>query len=365
MYDLNVEKRGLVMMTLMDHIVEIPERLSVRVDAYDSLEKKMNQGLTLEKITKIVVIGSGSSYNAGFATKLFSEGFAGLELDMMYPSIFLDYYNKDLLSKDAVYVFISQGGSTKLVLESLEMANKLGLETISVTENLDSMIAKEAKVALEMGSVKETFMFRTLGYSSTVTTLYLIEIALAKKNGRIKTPEVSDVLESLKKSIQAIDGVREFSNEFYKENKELLNSKPYYIFSGPGQLWPIAQEADIKFMEMLPTMTNSFELEELIHGPQNMFNDTQLFFLLSNSAEEFEKSKAIKNFITNEAKSKVLLVSSQSGADVVLPTANTRFFPLEFITFFQVLAYHLATARGRDLGKTTYPNITKYIKKTL
>ena len=353
------------MITLMDHIIEIPERLSARVNDYDVLEKKLNQGLTLEKVKKVVVIGSGSSYNAGFATKLFAEEFAGLELELMYPSIFLEYYNRNLLSKDAVYVFISQGGSTKLVLESLQMANTLGLETITITEHLDSMIAKEAKVSLEMGSVNETFMFRTLGYSSTVATLYLLEIALAKRNGTINDAEVSDLKASLLKSINSIDGVRKFANTFYQDNKELLTSKPFYLFSGPGQLWPIAQEADIKFMEMLPTMTNSFELEELIHGPQNMFNDTQLFFLLSNTEEELHKSKAIKDFITNEAKSKVLLVSSQEGSDACLPTQNTVFFPLEFITFFQVLAYHLATEKGRDLGKTTYPNITNYIKKTL
>lgn len=47
-------------------------------------------------------------------------------------------------------------------------------------------------------------------------------------------------------------------------------------------MWAVAQKAVIKLMEMIPLITNSLEIEELINGLQNCFHSKIGFFLLAD-----------------------------------------------------------------------------------
>ncbi|MBK2402642.1 SIS domain-containing protein [Erysipelothrix rhusiopathiae] len=358
-------KRGDSMNTLMDCIIEIPEKLNHLRDQRDVIATAINQATHGDTVRKVVVVGSGSSYNTAFTTKTFAESTCHIEVELMYPSIFVEHYNRALCDQHALYIFISQGGQTKLVYEAIECANQLGLKTVSITESLETPIAKKAQTALEMGSGKEQFIFRTLGFSTTCTVLYLIYLSLGVINNQIDPTQSEAIIKDLDVMIQELPHIREASNAFYHNNKLYFSKTDAYIFSGPGALWPIAQEADIKFMEMLPSLTNSFELEELIHGPQNMFTHDQGFFLLAYHENDLRKSRKIQKFITQEVHARCIIVSNTDKDDFNINTKSTYFYPLAYMTFFQVLAYHIATDRGRDLSKTMYPQLTEYINKSL
>ncbi|MDE8319665.1 SIS domain-containing protein [Erysipelothrix rhusiopathiae] len=353
------------MNTLMDCIIEIPEKLEQLRDQQNVITTAINHATNGDTVRKVVVIGSGSSYNTAFTTKSFAESTCQIEVELMYPSIFVEHYNLELCDQNALYIFISQGGQTKLVYEAIQRANQLELKTVSITESLDTPIAKAAQTALEMGSGKEQFMFRTLGFSTTCTVLYLIYLSLGVLNKQIDPTQSEAILKDLDVMIQELPHIRESSDIYYHVNKSYFSKTDAYIFSGPGALWPIAQEADIKFMEMLPSLTNSFELEELIHGPQNMFTSDQGFFLLAHHEKDLQKSRKIQKFITQEVHARCIIVSNTNEDDFNINTNSTYFYPLAYMTFFQVLAYHIATQRGRDLTKTMYPQLTKYINKTL
>lgn len=353
------------MNTLMDCIIEIPEKLENIIDNRKIIEAAIINATEGESVQKVVVVGSGSSYNTAFTTKSFAESVCHIEVELMYPSIFVEHYNLDLCDKDALYIFISQGGHTKLVYEAIHNANELGLKTVSITESLDTPIANEARTALEMGSVHETYIFRTLGFSTTCTVLYLVYITLGVHNRHIDHTLYEILIKDMTVMIHELPHIREASNQYYAKHRAYFAKTDAYIFAGPGVLWPIAQEADIKFMEMLPSLTNSFELEELIHGPQNMFTSNQGFFLLAHHENDVEKCRKIKNFIENEVKAHCMIISNTDDDDFKINTHSTYFFPLSYITFFQVLAYHIATDRGRDLSKTMYAGLTHYINKTL
>ena len=115
---------------------------------------------------------------------------------------------------------------------------------------------------------------------------------------------------------------------------------------------------------MLPILTNSFELEELIHGPQNAFDTTMGYFIVSRDNEDVEKAKRITNFI-NEEISACYLIGDNSDASFNVDPKSKYFSSLEYITFFQVLAYLLATDKGRDLTQGIYPQVVNYINKSI
>lgn len=339
--------------TLLECIESIPNYLKNIISNYDEYDSKLKG---FKGIKKIVIVGSGSSYNTAELTKYYAQLKAGILVETYYPSIFLDYTPDYALSENAIYVFISQGGETNLVNESLLRVKKLGYKTISITEKLSTTIAKNADIALEMGSVDEPYIFRTLGYSCTVTVLYLMYIILGDLN---KDKEISQLEKSVSLIINSIEDGKEFS----KQNSNILVQRNF-IFSGSGAMWPLAEEANIKLMEMVPKQSNCFELEELIHGPQNMFNCSQVFFIITDNQKEFEKANKIKKFIEEVPKAKVYLVGRSKENDIVINAAE-EFSGLVYISFFQVISYYLAKQNNRDLSTTMYPEITKYIRKTI
>ncbi len=357
--------QGSGLMSMMDTIERIPVQLKKIISNKDTFENKLLDCLgPNNSYKKIVIIASGTSYNAAFTTKHFAENVIGFPVEIVYPNIFVNYYNHDLLCNENLYIFISQGGKTKLVYDALKLVKSKGFTTVSLTESLDTPIANEANISFEIGSDNEEYIYRTLGYSATCATLYWMFIYMARLNEKISDYDVEAYTADFTAMVNNLPIITERTLEWYNKHKYQLMRKSNFLFAGTNDLWPVAQEADIKFMEMLPVFTNSFELEELIHGPQNAFDSTMGYFILSRAGEDDEKASRIATFITKEI-SPCYVIGDTSEADFHIQSMSKSFHTLEYIAFFQVLAYKLADAKGRDLARGIYPQVTDYINKTL
>ena len=112
-------------MTLMDCIERIPEKLEEISRRNVQIDERM------ECAEELIVIASGSSYNAAFMAKLFLEETCGIRTTLFYPNVFVNYHTD--IQKKAAYLFISQGGQTKLVYEAMLLAKKEGCYTYAMT----------------------------------------------------------------------------------------------------------------------------------------------------------------------------------------------------------------------------------------
>lgn len=353
------------METILDCIQEIPNYLKKNIDKQNKLFDFLSEELIFEDYKKIVIVASGSSNNAGFAAKNFGQSLLSIDIELIYPNIFVNALPKEMLNKNTLYIFVSQGGETKLVLDAVKKVNSIGADTLSITEKLNSSIAREAKVAVEMGSENEPFIFRTIGYSTSILTLSQIFMYLAKTQGLITEKEVDSYTRDALLAINNLPTIFNETLKWYEENAEFLATKNHYIFSGTNDLWPIAVEADIKFMEMIPVLSNSFELEELIHGPQNMFREDHLIFLLAKDNIGREKAEKIAVFIQNEVGNSSVVVSNNTvdTPQLLIDSKSENFYNLEYTTIFQILAYKLGDINNRDYSQGVYPKIVNYISK--
>lgn len=356
---------GVKMVTLMDCIERIPLKLEeiankrdVRLSGLlEYLERK-------DEIDEIIFVASGTSYNSAFTIKSFCENVCGIRASLVYPNIFVNYTEN--LNPKALYVLISQGGSTRLVYEALEKVKKLGYLNCSITASLDCIIANHADVAIEMGCAHEEYNYRTLGYSTTVATLYMMCIDIARLYKNITEEQVSELLKDFGNLYESLVEIKEKTLSWYYENKFSLMKRNKMMIAATNDLWPVAQESDIKVMEMVPMITRSFELEEFIHGPQNSFDDSTVFFILSRKGEDEEKAKAIAKFIKNEIGFCTIIGNSTMGErDLAINPRSKYFSTLEYITPMQVIAYKLADDHGRDLKRAVNAQVTKYITKTI
>ena len=353
-------------MELLDCIERIPSLLNKisSVERMNELSENLAAYVKDKKIRKIIFVASGTSLNAAKVTKYFAQNKCGLHITCAFPNVFLNYY--DYLKPDVLYIFVSQGGNTKIVFQCLEKVRAAGYMNLSVTEDVHSIIAEGSELSVAMGSEHEEFMYRTIGYSTTVATCMMIEAIIGKINGTISDDGIQMIANDLCKAADSIPVITSDTLRWYKRNQFSLQRRSKCILAGAGYLWETADEANIKLMEMVPLMANSFELEELIHGPQNAFDDETIYFLLADRKFDKEKVEAIKKFITNEIGFCSIVGDVHTDErDMSIKYNSENFRMLEAITVFQVIAYKMASDRGRDLRRGVNSCIGDYIKKTI
>lgn len=90
------------------------------------------------------------------------------------------------LQKGDVMVFASRGGKTKELLPIVDICKAKGVTIISVTENLESPLAKEADIVLRQYVNRETDKYNSQGTTSTTSLCVLfhaLQSALIEETG--------------------------------------------------------------------------------------------------------------------------------------------------------------------------------------
>jgi len=90
------------------------------------------------------------------------------------------------LQKGDVMVFASRGGKTKELLPIVDICKAKGVTIISVTENMESPLAKEADIVLKQHVNRETDKYNSQGTTSTTALcviFHALQAALIEETG--------------------------------------------------------------------------------------------------------------------------------------------------------------------------------------
>lgn len=350
-------------MTFLDSIASIPPILESMVRARSERMAQVMDALDGRAYKRVVFIGSGSSYNGALAAcPLFDR--MGIEAQPVFPNQFTSYSTS--FDRDALYVVISQGGATRLVYEAVEKLHGAGCTVCSITASTDAPIAAAADVAIEMGCGEEQFLYRTVGVCTTILSCWQLAISMGVASGAISDDEAARMDGEILSVVGVMPDRMERSLAWYDQHRFSLMRADYLMCAGADDLWAVAREADIKAMEMVPMVTRSFELEEIIHGPQNAFDASGAYLIFARAGLDADKARAIATFLNEKIGFCALVGNVGSGSrDFVFEEASETFGALEHLTFAQALAYRLASDHGRDLTRRLNAGISAYISKEL
>ncbi|MBP5280420.1 MAG: SIS domain-containing protein, partial [Erysipelotrichaceae bacterium] len=197
-------------------------------------------------IDEIFLIGSGSSFNASNAAASFIEDVCKVQVFQLLPNQFAA---KKVLNTKALYIFVSQSGTSSLVKKQILKVKELGCPTVAVTDDQQSAIAKEADVNISIQVGGEEYGFRTVGFSATLLTLQLIGLRVALEAGKISEEEFNEYVNDGLKSVDNIPKVIEDSLVWFDKVKDELKSLRSLMYYGGGELFGIAVEGALKLME--------------------------------------------------------------------------------------------------------------------
>ncbi len=243
------EKTDQIHCFLEKEIEECPDVLEKEIDAYANenlIEEETIE--TLKKAKKIYVIACGTSYHAGL---LFKRWVKNAHVEVKLASEFI--YEDLIFGKNDAFILISQSGETLDVIKSMERLK--GRNTIGITNNPRSKIAREAKVSLDIRVGKEISVASTKAYFGEVVVLYLLAMKLTKRSSE----DLKQLPKYLKSAWNRRESVRLLAEEIRKYRS--------MYFLGKGIDYDAALECSLKLKEITYLHSEALYVGELKHGP--------------------------------------------------------------------------------------------------
>ena len=325
---------------------EIYEQFDVLKE--NTLGRNTKDGIRFEEVKKdffeginnIVISACGTSYHAGLVGKYLLERKAKIRVDVEVASELR--YRDPFLSKDTLFVVISQSGETADTLETLKMAKKAGLKTLAICNVDNSSIVREADKTILLRAGIEKGVASTKAFATQVMTLWM----LANYLGGVKEFEkINEAIEATKLALKHHDKIKRLS-------KRYLHGHGFF-FIGRDIFYPLALEGALKLKEISYIHAEGYPAGEMKHGPIALADPELFVVALLSKNILFEKTKSnIEELVARDATTLTISSKEIELTDDFVKITDTNnemaeFFEMMVIT--QLLAMEVAIRLGNDV----------------
>ena len=310
----------------------------------------------LASIRRVTIVACGTSYYAGMVAKYWFERFARLPVDIDVASEFR--YRDPVYPENGAALFISQSGETADTLAALRHCKAAG-QTIAVVVNVPtSTMAREADLLLPTHAGPEIGVASTKAFTCQLAVLAALSVHLAVKRGLITHDEEMEIVGQLDETPAALNAALAHDDDI-AAIAPLIAPARDVLYLGRGPDYPLALEGALKLKEISYIHAEGYASGEMKHGPIALIDDKVPVIVLAPSGPLFEKT--VSNMQEVRARGgKIVLISDAEGiaeagegclATIEMPKVHPLIAPLVYAVPVQLLAYHVAVAKGTDVDQ--------------
>ncbi len=337
------------MITMLDCIRRIPSLLERILERTERNFCDILNRVKEREIDEICFIGSGTSFNGAATARYLTEKASGLRVSVILPEEFLYCYT--VRNPRALYVFISQTGTSTITMEALRYVKKMGFMSIGVSERADTPIAGEADLFLDMGCGYEEYGMRTIGYSTCVFTLMWLGIEIGRERGNVTDKEYEEYKRQAAAAARNIPDIIQKAMRWMDTGRRRMMKSQFFSFTGTGPLYGVAMEAAVKIWEAPQFPSGGYELDEGMHGPNYGYNYNHAVFVLNDGGFGNDRALALARYMKNEHQNGYVIGrGAMDDIDLGFEPMGGSFMCLEYAAAIQVLMYRLAVDGGRDFS---------------
>ncbi|MBI1839504.1 MAG: glutamine--fructose-6-phosphate transaminase (isomerizing) [Verrucomicrobia bacterium] len=328
-----------------------------RMDLEEGMPKFGGLNMTtaeLREVDQIVIPACGTSWHAALIGEYLFEEFAHIPTEVEYASEFR--YRNSPLEKHTLVLVITQSGETADTLAWLRESRRRGHKVLAICNVVGSTIAREADGGIYLHAGPEIGVASTKAFTSQVSVLTLFALMM----GRIRMLSNSrgmHVMRALENAGDQIEKVLEQNDAIRKIAMKYAASEDFF-FLGRQYNFPVALEGALKLKEISYIHAEGYPAAEMKHGPIAMIDEKTPSVFVIPSDGMYEKSFSNLEEI-KARKGPVIAIATEGNArirdrvdDVIyIPAAPEPISPLLSVIPLQLLAYHIAVARGCDVDK--------------
>jgi glucosamine--fructose-6-phosphate aminotransferase (isomerizing) len=306
----------------------------------------------LRAFNRVKLIGCGSAYYAGEIGAQLIESLARVPADAEPASEFR--YRNPVIDPNTLYVALSQSGSTADTLAAVQEVKRKGAITLGVVNVVGSPIAVACDGGIYLHAGPEVSVAATKSFTCTIAALALLAVHL----GRLRDLSLSEgrrILEGLEALPELVRGVLAREEEIATTASRLFGAKSLF-YIGRVRGWPVAREGAQKLKEISYLHAEAYPASELKHGPLALV-DPELPTVAVVPDDEL-KEKNISTLAEIKARNGPIVAIAHSSIDpgladevVVVPKGEPELDSVPLTVALQLLAYHVAVARGLDVDR--------------
>lgn len=298
---------------------------------------------------RIYIIAAGTSYHAGLVGKEFLEKWAGVPTEVHVASEFV--YNTPLLSKNPLFIYISQSGETADSRAVLVETTKLGHKSLTITNVAGSTLSREADHTLLLHAGPEIAVASTKAYTAQIAVLSILSQVVAKEHGRETN---IDLLPELAKVTAAIETIVDDAPKMEQIATDFLETTRNAFFIGRTIDFNVSLEGALKLKEISYIQAEGFAGGELKHGTIALIEEgTPVIALATQEGVNLSIRGNVKEVVARGANPCIISMEGleKEGDTYVIPHVHELLTPLVSVVTLQLISYYAALHRDLDVDK--------------
>ena len=347
---------------MLKEIFEQPEclmncmrgRVNVEAD-HVTLSALIDYRRQLLNAKRIIIVACGTSWHAGLIGKQIFETLCRIPVEVEYASEFR--YRNPVVTKDDVVIAISQSGETADTLAAVQLAKSKGAFIYGVCNAIGSSIPRATDTGTYIHVGPEIGVASTKAFTGQVTVLTMIALALADAKGTVDRVEYLAIVKQLSMIPEKIKEVLKL-NEQVADLARTFTYARNFLYLGRGFSYPVALEGALKLKEISYIHAEGYPAAEMKHGPIALIDSDMPVVVIATHNAMYEK--VLSNIQEIKARQGRVIALVTKGDDTIakiadrvieLPDCMECLEPLVATIPLQLLAYHIAVCKGKDVDQ--------------
>lgn len=304
---------------------------------------------------RIVIVACGTSWHAGLIGKQLIESLCRIPCEVEYASEFR--YRNPVVLKDDVVIAISQSGETADTLAAIQLAKEKGAFIYGICNAIGSSIPRVTDTGTYIHVGPEIGVASTKAFTGQVTVLSMLALCMANKLGTISIERYQQMVSELTRIPKKMEQALQANTEI-EQLARIFTYAKNCLYLGRGYNYPVALEGALKLKEISYIHAEGYPAAEMKHGPIALIDSEMPVFVIATRDRLYEK--VISNIQEVRARGGRVTALITEGDEhikqyadhvIELPDTLECFQPLIASIPLQLLAYHIAVCKGKDVDR--------------
>lgn len=307
----------------------------------------------MRNASRLLFISCGTSLNACLAVRPMFDELSGTAVAVENASDFLD--RSPYVSRNDVCIFVSQSGETADTLRALEYCQEKGATVVGFCNTVGSSISRQTHFGAHLNCGLEIGVASTKAYTSQIVTMSLVALMMCSDSIRLtaRRETVARALTSISRDVA--DVLRTTDQQMALLAQKLKNAKSVLILAR-GYQYATCLEGALKIKELTYVHTEGINLGELKHGPLALIDETMPIIVIATRDSLIDRARAaVQQIRARQGKPIVMLSEPDAELEplceevIRVPQTVDCLQCIVNVVPLQLLAYHLAVARGNNV----------------
>ena len=324
-----------------------PEEQAIRLPEHD---------VDIANVKRVILVACGTAYFAAQVGRNWIERYARIPAGIDIASEFR--YREAPMDKDCLAIFVSQSGETADTLAALRHCKEHGLPTLGVVNVPDSSMTREVDLTLPTYAGPEIGVASTKAFTAQLGALAALAIHLGRLKDTISAEEEARLCNLLLSTPRLTNEVLADESHIEEIARGFVDTNSA-LYIGRATMFPLALEGALKLKEISYIHAEGFAAGELKHGSIALVDEHMPIITIAPDGPLFEKTVSNMQEVMARGGQIIMLASAQGLAEagegcaetITMPEIDAFIAPIIYALPLQLLAYHVAVAKGTDVDQ--------------